>query len=747
MYGTAWDGSGDTTGIALVDSASEVVVSANRSVGGIRLFGRNGAAISIASDAKLNVGDGSAPTAILMNNNHANGRGKARIDGPGSIDFGTSEGVIAINLIQSGSIESEFNCPIAGTAGVTFAAPGESAWLALSAASTYSGGTYIGNMCIDAKNGACFGVGSVTVAPGPYYSGEVRFENTATYANDFTIGGWGSRFHQKQYDEGAFWFTAPQVTLNGTVELVSDTRIGGTDNASGIFNGVISGTGPLAVRGDGTMVFKAANTFTGGLSISAGSTVEVGEGATPGTDAVVVDGTLRFVNTSDIVVQNAISGSGKIELLGTGKVLFRDREAFTGTVLVGGGSLDIGGTDATVDYLDGSVGLENSSGDATVTVAGTHVASFAGTISGGVSLVKTGDLVQAITGVLSYTGSTTIEEGTLLLGELPTSATLPVVDNVVRLDAGVGIVKVAADGNQVASWSDADGKSFTFANVLPKDGETLEYAEMVERGCGPAVSFDPQSWIRLDSGAALSDRTIFCVCNLSSAPRLDSNFAELFGSARMDDGLRVFQNNFHDAQTDWVNGVSGRQITPDTVQLVTREWDAAMVRASATVGGYSNWRRPWGGDIHEIVVYDRTLTGTEREAVNDYLMVKWGIRAAKTTAKLQNVLPQTTDVTVGIDGTLDLAGNDQTLVSLVCYGTVTNSLDRIAVLTLSGDSSVAPGASFGSPKLDVVLENGATLDLGGGEFTVHRLTRNGSLVVNGTLRELSPFRGACIRFR
>ena len=172
-----------------------------------------------------------------------------------------------------------------------------------------------------------------------------------------------------------------------------------------------------------------------------------------------------------------------------------------------------------------------------------------------------------------------------------------------------------------------------------------------------------------------------------------------------------------------------------------------MSRAAATVGGHSIWKRPWGGDIHEIVVYDRTLTGTEREAVNDYLMVKWGIRDAKAAEKLTNVLPETTDVTGGIDGTLDLAGNDQTLASFVCYGSVTNSASRKAVLTLDGDSQVAPGASFGAPRLDVVLANGATLDLGGGTFTIRRLIKNGGTVVNGTLVELKPLGGFYISIR
>jgi hypothetical protein len=100
-----------------------------------------------------------------------------------------------------------------------------------------------------------------------------------------------------------------------------------------------------------------------------------------------------------------------------------------------------------------------------------------------------------------------------------------------------------------------------------------------------------------------------------------------------------------------------------------------------------------------------------------------------------------------VDGTLDLAGNDQTLASLVCYGMVTNSMNRVAVLTLSGDSFIAADATFGAPKLDVVLENGATLDLGGGMFTIRRLVKNDGRVVNGKLVELKPLGGFILSIR
>ena len=193
--------------------------------------------------------------------------------------------------------------------------------------------------------------------------------------------------------------------------------------------------------------------------------------------------------------------------------------------------------------------------------------------------------------------------------------------------------------------------------------------------------------------------------------------------------------------------MSGDVITQDAVQLFTREYASALVSPTTSVSGYSGYKRPWNGDLHEIVVYDRTLIDTERALVNDYLMVKWGLRPAKVTEKLTDVLPSATDVTVGADGVLDLAGNDQTLASLACYGTVTNSLNRVAVLTLTGDSSLAADASFGAPNLDIVLVPGVTLDLGGGEFTIRRIIRNGGRVVNGTLKELNPRGGFFISVR
>ena len=309
---------------------------------------------------------------------------------------------------------------------------------------------------------------------------------------------------------------------------------------------------------------------------------------------------------------------------------------------------------------------------------------------------------------------------------------------------------VDGDDEKVASWADADGKGMTFSNVQPS-GATLAWATVAEAACGPALRFGAQDWVRLSGDAKVTCRTFFGVFLFASGAHLGSTFAEMFGSNGADSGVRIGNNNgtFADSQTDYINGTPGHQAAVGKVQLFTREYGTNMSYPTAAVGGYSGNKRPWYGDIHEIVVYGRVLNDTEREAVNDYLMVKWGLRTAKkTTEKLVDVLPTTTDLTIGEAGTFDLGGCDQTLASLVCLGSLTNDSPRRATLTLTGDSSVDANASFGAPNLDLVLGPGVTLDLGGGTFTIRRLINDdGGHVVNGTLNELKPRRGGLLIIR
>ena len=83
------------------------------------------------------------------------------------------------------------------------------------------------------------------------------------------------------------------------------------------FAGTISGSGGVAQIGTGTTILTAANTYSGGTTISAG-TLQLGDGGAYGSilGDVLDNGTLAF-NRSDVATfAGTISGSGGVAQIG-----------------------------------------------------------------------------------------------------------------------------------------------------------------------------------------------------------------------------------------------------------------------------------------------------------------------------------------------------------------------------------------------------------------------------------------------
>jgi len=146
------------------------------------------------------------------------------------------------------------------------------------------------------------------------------------------------------------------------------------------FGGVISGTGVFQQNGTGTTVFAAANTYTGGTIVNAG-TLQLGPG-----------GSL----------------------------------APTGTLTVNlGGVFDLNGHTQTVADFSGAGNVMLGAGAFTAGAADTT--TFSGVMSGTGSFTKAGVGTMTFSGTNSYTGATTVAAGTLLLnGSIATSSGLTV---------------------------------------------------------------------------------------------------------------------------------------------------------------------------------------------------------------------------------------------------------------------------------------------------------------------------------
>jgi fibronectin-binding autotransporter adhesin len=164
---------------------------------------------------------------------------------------------------------------------------------------------------------------------------------------------------------GTFSETVGALTGSGSVTVGSGSvfTIGGSNNLNSTFTGVISGTGTIAKSGTGTLELTGANTFGG-----AGQTVTVNSG----TLSISSNGNLG--NTS-----NGLTFNG-------GNLLLSDDVTSARSVVLASG--------ATFD-------------------TDTNTGTFSGTISGAGSITKAGLGSLALSGTNSYSGGTTINNGTV----------------------------------------------------------------------------------------------------------------------------------------------------------------------------------------------------------------------------------------------------------------------------------------------------------------------------------------------
>jgi autotransporter-associated beta strand protein len=264
----------------------------------------------------------------------------------------------------------------------------------------------------------------------------------------------------------------------------------GNNGLSTTFNGTINDATTARLTaitkvGTGTLTLTGPNTYTGATTIS-GGILQIGDGVTSGagqlgTANVTDNATLAFARPDAISVANIISGSGNLVQAG-GNVLtlasansYRGATIMTngGTVLVGAvsaipattaltlggagtaGTLDMAGNDVQVSALNtgsgaagGTVGSSGGSNPTTFTVNATNGSSaFSGVIqntlpsggSGVIALtVQNGKLT--LTGANTYSGTTTISNGTLVLGaggSISSSTSLVLATAASTLDASV----------------------------------------------------------------------------------------------------------------------------------------------------------------------------------------------------------------------------------------------------------------------------------------------------------------------
>jgi autotransporter-associated beta strand protein len=264
-------------------------------------------------------------------------------------------------------------------------------------------------------------------------------------------------------DLGGFNQTIASLAGAGTVTNAGLTAATLTTGAATTFSGVIQDgaelTGLMKV-GAGIAVLTGNNTFTGGITISAG-TLQIGAGATGSIASDVVNSSaLIFNRTGTLTYGGDISGTGTVTKSGSGTLTFTGDNAYTGNTTISstgsrlqGGAenafssasahtlgtgtfLDIGGFDQSIGSLAGAGRVTNAGADAaTLTTGGDGTSTtYSGIIQNEVSmtgLTKVGAGTLTLSGANTFTGGTTISAGTLQVGNGGTAGSIlgDVLDN------------------------------------------------------------------------------------------------------------------------------------------------------------------------------------------------------------------------------------------------------------------------------------------------------------------------------
>jgi fibronectin-binding autotransporter adhesin len=193
-----------------------------------------------------------------------------------------------------------------------------------------------------------------------------------------------------------------------------------------VLTSVVTGSGALEQRGSGNLIVTSENTYTGDTRVLQGS-LQIGNGSTTGsiTSNVITDATLAFNRSDDVTFAASVSGLGTLEQRSASTLTLTGQNVNSGGAIVSAGTLQIGNGGST-----GSIS-GNVTNAGVLAFNRNDTLTFAGGISGSGTLEQRGSGTLILTGASTYSGNTTIHQGTLQIGAGGTggSITGDIVDN------------------------------------------------------------------------------------------------------------------------------------------------------------------------------------------------------------------------------------------------------------------------------------------------------------------------------
>nr|WP_277622087.1 autotransporter-associated beta strand repeat-containing protein [Salmonella sp. YP131-1] len=372
-------------------------------------------------------------------------RDDAVTDAHGTFNLTNADGSFAVNTVLENVDATLDPASATGWDGTSLIKQGAGT-LILNAENTYTGGTTISDGTLVATNVDALGSGDVTddatleLNTGGTFDNAISGSGQVVKSGDETLTLSGTNTYSGGTLISGGTLVASNVEALGTGDVTDNAVL--ELNTGGDFDNAISGSGQVEKSGDGTLTLSGSNTYTGGTTINDGTLIATSVDALGSGD--VTDNATLALNTGG-TFDNTISGSGKVEKSGDDALTLSGANSYTGGTLISGGTLIASNVEAlgTGDVTNNATLELNTGGD------------FTNNISGSGQVVKSGDETLTLSGSNTYTGGTTINDGTLVATSVDALGSGDVTDNAtLALNTGGTFDNTISGSGQVVKSGD-----------------------------------------------------------------------------------------------------------------------------------------------------------------------------------------------------------------------------------------------------------------------------------------------------
>ncbi|EKR0125935.1 fibronectin-binding autotransporter adhesin ShdA [Salmonella enterica] len=464
---------------------------------------------------------------------------------------------------------------------------------------------------------------------------------------------------------------------SGDVAIAENAKL---ELSQGTLDNNVTGEGQIVKSGSDELIVTGDNNYSGGTTITDGTLI-ADHADSLGTGAVANSGVLQV---GEGELENTLSGSGSLVKTGTGELTLSGDNSYSGTTTISDGTL-------IADHADslGTGAVANSG------VLQVGEGELENTLSGTGSLVKTGTGELTLSGNNSYSGGTTISDGTLIAA------------NVNALGGGdvdnAGTLKLDAEGE------------FNLANVTTQSGATTELAKGTTLNVD-SLTQQADSTLNIDLSEANGESAITAdsvtlggTLNISGIGNVTDSWTPEAYTYTLIDSDSAITTDFNDLT---IAGMNREDVDFLTIDGKVDEADNTNYDLTASLSWYAD-RDNATTDAHG------TFTLSDPDGSFNV--------AAKLTDVNDTLEPSSTwdgkSLTKEGAGTLILSGdndysggttiNEGTLVAASTTALGTGLVDNNATLVLDADSEVsAAGGITTHSGATTQLALGTSLDLG-----------------------------------